>query len=75
MRHHRNYQPIYTDRQEFIDYYYNYAIEAIERRAMSSMLSGQRRIGKTEIFKRVVKRLFFEHDHTYIKKKCFPTTE
>ena len=57
-------EPVYTDRQEFIDYYYNYALEAIQRRAMSSVLLGQRRMGKTEIFKRVVNRLFFEQDHT-----------
>ncbi len=57
-------EPVYTDRQEFIDHYYNYALEAIERRAMSSVLLGQRRMGKTEIFKRVVNRLFFEQDHT-----------
>jgi len=57
-------EDVYTDRQEFIDYYYNYALKAIHRRAMSSVLLGQRRMGKTEIFKRVVNRLFFEQDHT-----------
>nr|AAU82588.1 hypothetical protein GZ18F2_18 [uncultured archaeon GZfos18F2] len=30
---------------------------------MSTVLLGQRRMGKTEIFKRVVNRLFFEQDH------------
>jgi hypothetical protein len=30
---------------------------------MSAALLGQRRMGKTEIFKRVVNRLFFEQDH------------
>ncbi|OAD19210.1 ATPase domain protein, prokaryote domain protein [Candidatus Thiomargarita nelsonii] len=31
--------------------------------ARSTVLLGQRRMGKTEIFKRVVNRLFFEQDH------------
>jgi hypothetical protein len=30
---------------------------------MSTVLFGQRRMGKTEIFKRIVNRLFFEQDH------------
>ncbi len=55
---------VYTDRQEFIDYYYDYALKAVTRRAMSSVLLGPRRMGKTEIFKRVVNRLFFEQDHS-----------
>lgn len=57
-------EAVYTDRQEFIDYFYEYALAAIERRAMSTVLLGKRRMGKTEIFKRVVNRLFFEQDHT-----------
>ncbi|KPA16826.1 hypothetical protein MHK_003012, partial [Candidatus Magnetomorum sp. HK-1] len=55
---------IYTDRKEFIDYFYNAALKAATRRTMSTVLLGQRRMGKTEIFKRVVNRLFFEQDHT-----------
>ena len=31
---------------------------------MATVLLGQRRMGKTEIFKRVANRLFFEQDHT-----------
>ncbi|MEZ4528912.1 MAG: hypothetical protein R2941_23620 [Desulfobacterales bacterium] len=54
---------VYTDRQEYLDYFYRYALLAAERRAMSTVLLGQRRMGKTEIFKRVVNRLFFEQDH------------
>ena len=54
---------VYTDRQEHIDYLYNAALDAIGRRTMSTVLLGQRRMGKTEIFKRVVNRLFFEQDH------------
>ena len=54
---------VYTDRQEFIDRFTQDAYEAIARRTMSTVLLGQRRMGKTEIFKRVVNRLFFEHDH------------
>ncbi|MDM8525273.1 hypothetical protein QUF80_18025 [Desulfococcaceae bacterium HSG8] len=56
-------EEVYTDRQEFIDYFYNYAISAVPRRAMSSVLLGHRRMGKTEIFKRVVNRLFYGQDH------------
>ncbi|MCP4757335.1 MAG: hypothetical protein GY866_41270, partial [Proteobacteria bacterium] len=56
-------EEIYTDRTEFIDYFYNAALRAITRRTMSTVLLGQRRMGKTEIFKRVVNRLFFEQDH------------
>ncbi|MDM8538029.1 hypothetical protein QUF70_14835 [Desulfobacterales bacterium HSG17] len=55
-------EPVYTDRQEFLDYFYNAALEAAHRRTMSTVLLGQRRMGKTEIFKRVVNRLFFEQD-------------
>jgi len=54
---------VYTDRQEHIDYLYNAAIDAVGRRTMSTVLLGQRRMGKTEIFKRVVNLLFFEQDH------------
>jgi len=54
---------VYTNRQEHIDYLYNAALDAIGRRTMSTVLLGQRRMGKTEIFKRVVNRLFFEQDH------------
>ncbi len=54
---------VYTDRQEHIDYLYNAALDAMGRRTMSTVLLGQRRMGKTEIFKRVVNRLFFEQDH------------
>lgn len=57
-------EEVYTDRQEFINYFYEYALKAITRRAMSTVLLGKRRMGKTEIFKRVVNRLFFEQDHT-----------
>jgi AAA+ ATPase superfamily predicted ATPase len=38
-------------------------LKARTRRTMSTVLLGQRRMGKTEIFKRVVNRLFFEQDH------------
>ncbi len=57
-------EDVYTDRQEFLDYFYEYALKAITRRTMSTVLLGKRRMGKTEIFKRVVNRLFFEQDHT-----------
>ncbi|KPA14516.1 hypothetical protein MHK_005277, partial [Candidatus Magnetomorum sp. HK-1] len=51
-------EEVYTDRQEHIDYFYKAALKAITRRTMSTVLLGQRRMGKTEIFKRVVNALF-----------------
>jgi hypothetical protein len=56
-------EEIYTDRQEYLDYLYHTALKAKTRRTGSTVLLGQRRMGKTEIFKRVVNRLFFEQDH------------
>ncbi len=56
-------EEVYTDRQEFIDYLYQAALKARTRRTGSTVLLGQRRMGKTEIFKRVVNQLFFEQDH------------
>ncbi|QTA81140.1 NTP hydrolase p-loop-containing [Desulfonema limicola] len=55
-------EEVYTDREEFLEYFYNAALEGAHRRTMSTVLLGQRRMGKTEIFKRVVNRLFFEQD-------------
>lgn len=55
-------EEVYTNRREFLDYFYHAALEAAHRRTMSTVLLGQRRMGKTEIFKRVVNRLFFEQD-------------
>ncbi|MCP4577991.1 MAG: hypothetical protein GY846_17085, partial [Deltaproteobacteria bacterium] len=54
----------YTDREEFIESFYGEALKTATRRSMSTVLLGMRRMGKTEIFKRVVNRLFFEQDHT-----------
>ncbi len=54
---------VYTDRQEFLEYFYQAALKARTRRTGSTVLLGQRRMGKTEIFKRVVNRLFFEQDY------------
>jgi hypothetical protein len=56
-------EEVYTNRKEHLGYLYNAALDAIGRRTMSTVLLGQRRMGKTEIFKRVVNRLFFEQDH------------
>ncbi|MDM8562475.1 hypothetical protein QUF54_03890 [Candidatus Marithioploca araucensis] len=56
-------EEVYTDRQEYLDYLYHAALKAKTRRTSSTVLLGQRRMGKTEIFKRVVNRLFFEQDH------------
>lgn len=71
---------IFTDRQEFLEYFYQAARKAAERRTMSSVLLGQRRMGKTEIFRRVVNRLFFEQDPSDPKAVVpvyylFPDTE
>jgi len=41
-------EEIYTDRQEFIDYLYQAALKARTRRTSSTVLLGQRRMGKTE---------------------------
>jgi len=56
-------EAVYTDRQEFLDSLYQAALKARTRRTGSTVLLGQRRMGKTEIFKRVVNRLFFEQDY------------
>ena len=56
-------EEVYTDSQAFIERFVTDAYEAMARRTMSIVLLGQRRMGKTEIFKRVVNRLFFEQDH------------
>ncbi|MCP4347088.1 MAG: hypothetical protein GY795_16365 [Desulfobacterales bacterium] len=50
-------EEVYTDRHEFLDYFYKTALKAAHRRSMSTVLLGQRRMGKTEIFKRVVRKL------------------
>ncbi|MFP4307337.1 MAG: hypothetical protein ACLFQQ_08980 [Desulfococcaceae bacterium] len=55
-------EPVYTDRDEPLEYLHHAALEAIRRRSMSTVLLGRRRMGKTEIFKRVVNRLFFEQE-------------
>jgi len=56
-------ETVYTNRNEHLNYLYQAALNAIERRSMSVVLLGRRRMGKTEIFKRVVNRLFFEQEH------------
>jgi len=56
-------EEVYTDRQYFLDYFYSAALKSATRRTTSTVLLGQRRMGKTEIFKRIVNRLFFEQDH------------
>ncbi|MEN8220691.1 MAG: hypothetical protein ABFS56_30935 [Pseudomonadota bacterium] len=55
-------EEVYTDRQEYLDYLYHAALKAKTRRTGSTVLLGQRRMGKTEIFKRAVNRLFFEQE-------------
>ena len=66
-------EPVYTDRKEHLDYLYQAALNAVERRTLSLVLLGQRRMGKTEIFKRVVNRLFFEQeDYADIHRTVVP---
>jgi len=55
-------EAVYTDRQEFLDYFHKAALNAAGRRTMSTVQLGQRRMGKTEIFRRVVNRLFSEQN-------------
>ncbi|MDL1964568.1 MAG: hypothetical protein LWW98_09625, partial [Deltaproteobacteria bacterium] len=56
-------EEVYTNREEHLEYLYNAAIKATTLRTMSTVLLGQRRMGKTEIFKRVVNKLFFGQDN------------
>ncbi|MEE4356942.1 MAG: hypothetical protein V2I97_10760 [Desulfococcaceae bacterium] len=70
-------EEVYTDREEFLEYFYNAALCAGTRRTMSTVLLGQRRMGKTEIFKRVVNRLFFSQNPRHPEAVvpvyfCFP---
>ena len=56
-------EAVYTDREEHLEYLHKAALNAADRRTMSTVLLGQRRMGKTEIFKRVVNTLFFGQDN------------
>jgi hypothetical protein len=56
-------EPVFTDRKEHLDYLVQAALKAVDRRTTSIVLLGQRRMGKTEIFKRAVNRLFFGQEH------------
>ena len=53
---------VYTDRHEFLEYFFQAALKAQTRRMMFTVLLGQRRMGKTEFFKRVVRRLLILND-------------
>ena len=55
---------VFTDREEFLDYFYQASLKAATRRTKSMVLMGQRRMGKTEILRRVVNRLFTDQDPT-----------
>ena len=55
-------EEVYTDRERPLAFFYKISLQAIGRRTRSTVLLGQRRMGKTEIFKRVVNRLFFEQE-------------
>ena len=56
-------EEVYTDREEHIDHLFRHALRAIDFKSWSIVLLGTRRMGKTEIFKRTVNRLFWEQDH------------
>jgi hypothetical protein len=55
---------MYTDRQDYIDFFVTLALDGIRRRTKATVLIGPRRMGKTEIFVHTINRLFFEQDHT-----------
>ena len=55
-------EEVYTDRERPLAFFYKISLQAIGRRTRSTVLLGKRRMGKTEIFKRVVNRLFFEQE-------------
>jgi len=63
-------EEIFTNRKQQIDDFYLYALNAVKRKTMSTVLLGHRRMGKSEIFKRVVNRLFFEQDMS--RPYCIP---
>jgi len=52
---------LFIDRGD-LKYFYEYALKTASGRSMSTVLMGRRRMGKTEIFRRVANRLFFEQD-------------
>ena len=56
-------EPVFTDRKEHLDCLVQAALKAVTRRTTSIVLLGQRRIGKAEIFKRAVNRLFFGQEY------------
>ncbi len=61
---------VYTDRAEFLDYFYEAALKASRRWTMSTVLLGLRRMGKTVIFNpgKVVFRLKSENELPRLKK-------
>ena len=61
---------IFTDRKSFIEHFFKLARNAVHQRSNSTVLLGHRRMGKTEIFKRVVNRLFFEQSSS--DPNCIP---
>jgi hypothetical protein len=63
-------EQLFTNRERMIDHFYDSALNAIHGRTISTVLLGHRRMGKSEVFKRVVNRLFFEQDLT--QSVCIP---
>ena len=56
-------EELWTDREWHLNSLHDWSLKAITRRTSSTVLLGRRRLGKTEIFKQIVNRLFFEQDH------------
>ncbi len=53
---------LFTDRDAEMELLYRLAMDAARRRTYGTALIGLRRLGKTELFKRVHARLFFEQE-------------
>ncbi|MDI6793272.1 MAG: ATP-binding protein [bacterium] len=53
---------LFTDREDWLKFLYQQAVEAKKLRTTSTALIGLRRLGKTELFRRVHTKLFWEQD-------------
>lgn len=54
---------LFTDREDWLDYLYGYGVKLGEGKPFGSIaILGLRRLGKTELFRRVYNLLFFKQD-------------
>lgn len=53
---------LFTDREDWLKFLYQQAVDAKKLRTTSTALIGLRRLGKTELFRRVHTKLFWEQD-------------